>query len=88
MAKKEIWSRLDSRRALREGWDVFSCDGNRIGDFILKLDDPTSVADGWPHRPAFSTDGDAVRFVVFRAAVGSRLHARALRIHKRSESRL
>lgn len=61
------WSRADSEAALAEGWDVWDADG------VLEIqrDDDAEV---------FDSDAGAIAHVQRRAAEGSDLHARALKV--------
>lgn len=63
-----VWTLADSRRARREGWDVFREPDGRL------------IIDVWKPACVFVTDLQAIEHCMVMADI-STLHARALAIH-------
>ena len=63
---------FDNEQAIKEGWALFN-DGE-----LQRLDQPAAHGEGLPEDPVFTTDRQAVEFVLDKALAGSRYHQDAI----------
>ena len=77
MIATDIWHKYGRPRAIKEGWDLFTRDDNRLD--IERIDSPCEFRelDG-KDEPRFEGDDEAVKHIIKRAGEGSKLHLLAL----------
>lgn len=77
MSATDIWHKHGRPHAIKEGWDLFTRDDNRLD--IERIDAPCEFRelDG-NDEPRFEGDDEAVKHIIKRAGEGSKLHLLAL----------
>ena len=77
MIATDIWHKYGRPHAIKEGWDLFTRDDNRLD--IERIDSPCEFRelDG-NDEPRFEGDDEAVKHIIQRAGAGSKLHLLAL----------
>jgi len=63
------WTIRDSKRAMKEGWNIHYCAGSECGEWQLQKDDEMNL---------FDADYLALEFVLKKAIHGSNLHKKAI----------
>lgn len=71
---------FDNTQAFKEGWGLWTIDEGKCQ--IQMLDDPQSVDESYPENCPFTSDAEAIDFVVAKANDGSEYHRRALELHR------
>ncbi len=75
------WTVRDQARACREGWAIY--EAARYGITVLEIERNDVNDPPYEDAPQFKSDEEAIAHVRRRAREGSRLHRRALELHRR-----
>ncbi len=74
------WTDKDAKRAAKEGWAIFEAHHVTCSTSVFEIERIDSPED--PEVKVFRSDTQAIQHIIRKAAAGSSLHLRALKIHR------